>query len=124
MFIKNIDKIILLALAIGLGSALYFAGYKSAEHRVTAEFNKLTNEQVARNVKELQVKQREIIEIESAWLNQKAEKEIVYRDRVKTVIKEVTEYVEANNLEHCTLDAERVQRINQALSKTGHTGSE
>lgn len=122
MWLKNLDKIIIFGGFIIMVSMIYMSGMEKGRNEVTAEFNEQAMDQARKNAVVLAKKQREITQIEAAWLAEKEQVKIVYRDKIRTVTKTVKEYVEANNLTECKLDATGVQRVNEALSRAKKPG--
>lgn len=101
-------------LGVGLLCAFLSGLFIGLDYQKKTHLAELAEQQSA-YIDELNARQKEIMETELAWLNEDRQIETVYRDKTKTVIKTVKQYVEVNNLDHCQLDDDRLRLVNQAL---------
>lgn len=62
--------------------------------------------------------QKELYATEKAWLEEEAKKEVIYRDKIKTVTKTVTEYIKDNDLSNCRIGTSGMQQLNEAIRST------
>lgn len=109
------------AVMVVLSLSIYQAwrkGYQHGQADLIAKHNADLIEIQQKHAIELQEKQNEILEVESAWLETDASTRIVYRDRTRKVVETVTKYVNRNHLDRCRVDDDSLQQINQALLGT------
>lgn len=90
---------------------MYKHGYMTADREWTVkvlEAEKKYNEAVVEV-------QKELYATEKAWLEDEAKKEVIYRDKIKTVTKTVTEYIKDNDLSRCRIGDAGMQQLNEAV---------
>jgi len=97
-------------------------GYDSGRDDAKAEYNAALIEQREAHAKALAEKQAEILDVERAWLEQDAEKEIVYRERVRTVVETVQDNADRVGFGQCRVDDDSLQQLNSALSGATEAG--
>jgi len=94
--------------------AVYFVydyGYDKAVKDLSLEAL-VAEQEYAREVMELQ---EELYDVEKAYLDLEAEKEIVYVTKYRKVKEKVDSYVESNGLGDCNIGYDGVQHVNDLL---------
>lgn len=109
------NSYLFVAVIAGLSALMYGVYHSGESNGMMKCANKIAeaNESAAKRASEIQ---NELYDTEKAWLDEESKKEIIYRDRIKTVTEVVEKYVETNNLEHCRIGADGMQSINKAMS--------
>lgn len=116
-----LNKWLLIGVSVALPLVFWLAhsqGYSEGRADYKAEHDSALVQAQREAARKLAEKQSQILEIEKAWLNDDAEKEIVYRDRVETVVKTVEKHVKDGGLSDCRIDDDSLHKINTALSGT------
>ena len=103
-----------IGLFVSTAYGLYYHGYKTAEN----EYRLVALQAEKRYNTGIKKVQDELYETERAWLEEEAKKEVVYRDRIKTVTKTIEKYVTDNDLSRCNVGVDGLRAINEAIRGT------
>lgn len=111
----NLYAIIFVALIIG--GTIYSAYEKGFENATNAaNLRQLEANEAQQAI--LNDLQNDLLDVERAWLDEEAEKEVVIKERVRTVTNVIEKIVKDDDLTNCRVGDDGLHAINKALSAT------
>jgi len=110
-------RFIILAFVGGIVGG-FISGNNYGRDQIEAKHDKQVLELVSEQAKAINAKQVQISEIERAWLDEDQLTRVIYKDRIKTVVKEVQTHVKNIGATGCVINDNGLQLVNTALLGT------